>query len=194
MTRLLTGWQYTMTAMTMIFFGCILISATPLAKNGGPDFGKKIIRKMDIFMLQSTIIFSSEPAMHITADTSQPQPQGKLTLQTVSMPADTNPYGDIFGGWLLSQMDIAGAVLAQEIARGRVITVAISSMAFLHRVPVGALVSCYSQLVTIGNTSIRVGLEVWIKDYREDHIIKVTQGEFIYVAIDEQGKKRKVKA
>lgn len=120
-------------------------------------------------------------------------PIGKLTLQNISMPADTNPYGDIFGGWLLSQMDIAGAVLAQEIAKGRVITVAVSSMAFLHPVPVGALVTCYSQLLKIGNTSIRIGLEVWIKDYREEQIIKVTQGEFIYVAIDDQGKKRKVK-
>lgn len=119
-------------------------------------------------------------------------PRGKLTLQNISMPADTNPYGDIFGGWLLSQMDIAGAVLAQEIAKGRVITVAVSSMAFLHPVPVGALVTCYSQLLKIGNTSIRIGLEVWIKDYREEQIIKVTQGEFIYVAIDDQGKKRKV--
>ena len=123
--------------------------------------------------------------------TSQ-EPKGKLTLQNLSMPADTNPYGDIFGGWLLSQMDIAGAVFAQEIAKGRVITVAISSMAFLHAVPVGALVSCYSRLLRIGNTSVRVGIEVWIKDYREDNIIKVTEGEFIYVAIDEFGKKRSV--
>jgi len=122
-----------------------------------------------------------------------PEPKGKLTLQNLSMPADTNPYGDIFGGWLLSQMDIAGAVLAQEVAKGRVTTVAISSMSFLHAVPVGSLVSCYSQLLSIGNTSIRIGLEVWIKDYREDHIIKVTEGEFIYVAIDELGKKRRVR-
>lgn len=121
------------------------------------------------------------------------QPQGTLTLQTLSMPADTNPYGDIFGGWLLSQMDIAGAVLAQEIAKGRVITVAVSGMSFLHAVPVGALVSCYARLLGIGNTSIRTGIEVWIKDYREDRIIKVTEGEFVYVAIDDQGKKRSVR-
>lgn len=121
-----------------------------------------------------------------------PHPKGKLTLQTLSMPADTNPYGDIFGGWLLSQMDIAGAVFAQEIAKGRVITVAIGSMSFLHPVPVGALVTCYAQLLAIGNTSIRIGLEVWIKDYQLEDIIKVTEGEFIYVAIDEHGKKRKV--
>jgi acyl-CoA thioesterase YciA len=120
------------------------------------------------------------------------KPKGKLTLQTLSMPADTNPYGDIFGGWLLSQMDIAGAVLAQEIAKGRVTTVAVSSMSFLHAVPVGAVVSCFAELIVIGNTSIRTGIEVWIKDYRQENIIKVTEGQFIYVAIDDFGKKRRV--
>lgn len=121
------------------------------------------------------------------------KPHGTLTLQTLSMPADTNPYGDIFGGWLLSQMDIAGAVLAQEVADGRVTTVAVSSMTFLHPVTVGALVSCYSELRNVGTTSIHIGIEVWIKDYKAKHIIKVTEGEFVYVAIDDEGKKRSVK-
>lgn len=120
------------------------------------------------------------------------QPQGTLTLQTLSMPKDTNPYGDIFGGWLLSQMDIAGAILAQEIAQGRVTTVAVSGMTFLHPVTVGALVSCYAELRSIGTTSIHIGIEVWIKDYKAQHIIKVTEGEFVYVAIDDEGKKRAV--
>jgi acyl-CoA thioesterase YciA len=124
---------------------------------------------------------------------STQQPQGTLTLQTLSMPADTNPYGDIFGGWLLSQMDIAGAVLAQEVAKGRVTTVAISSIAFLHPVPVGAVVSCYARLLNVGNTSVRIEIEVWIRDYRLESIIKVTEGEFVYVAIDESGKKRSVR-
>ena len=120
------------------------------------------------------------------------QPQGTLTLQTLSMPSDTNPLGDIFGGWLLSQMDIAGAILALEVAKGRVTTVAISGMKFLHPVPVGSLVSCYSVLRSVGNTSIRVGIEVWIKDFKTHHRLKVTEGEFVYVAIDAQGKKRHV--
>jgi len=120
------------------------------------------------------------------------QPQGTLTLQTLSMPADTNPHGDIFGGWLLSQMDIAGAVLALEVAQGRVTTVAVSGMKFLHPVPVGSLVSCYSLLRAIGRTSIRVGIEVWIKDFRTHQRLKVTEGEFVYVAIDDNGKKRPV--
>jgi acyl-CoA thioesterase YciA len=120
------------------------------------------------------------------------QPQGTLTLQTLSMPSDTNPLGDIFGGWLLSQMDIAGAILALEVAQGRVTTVAVSGMKFLHPVPVGSLVSCYSILRSIGRTSIRIGIEVWIKDFKTHHRLKVTEGEFVYVAIDETGKKRLV--
>ena len=118
------------------------------------------------------------------------QPQGTLTLQTLSMPSDTNPLGDIFGGWLLSQMDIAGAILALEVAQGRVTTIAISGMKFLHPVPVGSLVSCYSILRSVGRTSIRIGIEVWIKDFKTHHRLKVTEGEFVYVAIDDEGKKR----
>jgi acyl-CoA thioesterase YciA len=121
------------------------------------------------------------------------QPQGSLTLQTLSMPADTNPHGDIFGGWLLSQMDIAGAILALEVAQGRVTTVSVSSMKFLNPVPVGALVSCYALLRGIGETSVRIGIEVWIKNFLTHQITKVTEGEFVYVAIDENGKKRPIK-
>lgn len=122
----------------------------------------------------------------------QPTPRGELTLQTLSMPANTNPYGDIFGGWLLSQMDIAGAVLAQDIAKGRVTTVAVSEMAFLRPVPVGAVVSCYAHCKKIGVTSLRILIEVWIKDLNAGQIIKVTEGEFVYVAIDDKGKKRQI--
>src|SRR5690606_13006865 len=95
-----------------------------------------------------------------------PVPTGTLTLQTLSMPADTNPYGDIFGGWLMSQMDIAGAILAQDIARGRVTTVAVGSMTFLRPVPVGATVSCYAEQIEVGRSSIRIIIEVWIKESR----------------------------
>jgi acyl-CoA thioesterase YciA len=124
--------------------------------------------------------------------TNPDQPQGTLTLQTLSMPADTNPHGDIFGGWLLSQMDIAGAVLALEVAQGRVTTVAVSGMKFLHPVPVGSLVSCYAMLRAIGHTSIRVGIEVWIKNFNTHQTQKVTEGEFAYVAIDANGNKRAI--
>jgi len=122
-----------------------------------------------------------------------PLPNGELTLQTLSMPADTNPYGDIFGGWLLSQMDIAGAIFAQEVACGRVTTVAVGSMSFLRPVPVGATVSCYASVVNIGHTSVRVLIEVWIKICHTSERAKVTEGEFVYVAIDQNGRTRPVR-
>ena len=91
-----------------------------------------------------------------------PRPQGELALQTVAMPADTNANGDIFGGWLLSQMDIAGGVAASEVAGGRVATVAIQGMSFLTPVHVGAVVTCYCDILDIGRSSVRVLIEVWI--------------------------------
>ena len=113
-----------------------------------------------------------------------PRPQGELALQTVAMPADTNANGDIFGGWLLSQMDIAGGVAAAEVARGRVATVAVQGMSFLTPVHVGAVVSCYCDILDIGRSSVRVLIEVWINSQHDGDPIKVTEGEFIYVAID----------
>lgn len=119
-------------------------------------------------------------------------PTGTIALQTIAMPADTNPFGDIFGGWLMAQMDIAGAIHANEVAQGRVTTVAVGSMVFMRPVPVGAIISCYTSTLCIGNTSIRVKVEVWIKDFLTHQICQVTQGEYVYVAIDEQGHKRPV--
>lgn len=119
-------------------------------------------------------------------------PTGTLTLQTITMPADTNPFGDIFGGWVMAQMDIAGAIHANEVSLGRVTTVAVGTMVFIRPVPVGAVISCYTSTLRIGNTSIRVKVEVWIKDFLTHQISQVTEGEYIYVAIDEQGRKRPV--
>ena len=119
-------------------------------------------------------------------------PTGTIALQTITMPADTNPFGDIFGGWLMAQMDIAGAIHANEVAQGRVTTVAVGSMVFMRPVPVGAIISCYTSTLRIGNTSIRVKVEVWVKDFLTHQICQVTQGEYVYVAIDEQGHKRPV--
>ena len=120
------------------------------------------------------------------------QPSGTIALQTITMPADTNPFGDIFGGWVMAQMDIAGAIHANEVSQGRVTTVAVGSMVFMRPVPVGAIISCYTSTLRIGNTSIRVKVEVWIKDFLTHQISQVTQGEYVYVAIDEQGCKRPV--
>ena len=119
-------------------------------------------------------------------------PIGTIALQTMTMPADTNPFGDIFGGWVMAQMDIAGAIHANEVARGRVTTVAVGSMVFMRPVPVGAIISCYTSTLRIGTTSVRVKVEVWIKDFLTQQISQVTQGEYIYVALDEQGHKRPV--
>ncbi len=123
---------------------------------------------------------------------SNAKPEGELVSQTITMPADTNPFGDIFGGWLMSQMDIAGAIHANQIAKGRVTTVAVGSMKFIRPVPVGAVISCYTRTLRIGNTSVRVEVEVWIKDFLTHQQSMVTQGEYIYVAIDEKGQKRSI--
>ncbi|MDF1780876.1 MAG: acyl-CoA thioesterase [Alcanivoracaceae bacterium] len=120
-----------------------------------------------------------------------PLPAGVLALQTIAMPADANWNGDIFGGWLVSQMDLAGAVTARRAARGRVATVAIDSMAFLRPVPIGSVVSCYTDLVEIGRTSMQIQVEVWIGDHNENQA-KVTEGLFTFVAIDGTGHTRPV--
>ena len=121
-----------------------------------------------------------------------PRPTGELTLQTVAMPADTNANGDIFGGWLLSQMDIAGGVASAEVACGRVATVAVQGMAFLTPVHVGAVVGCYCDILDIGRSSVRVLIEVWINSQQDGEPIKVTEGEFIYVAIDNAKRTRAI--
>jgi len=121
-----------------------------------------------------------------------PTPNGELVLQTLAMPRDTNANGDIFGGWLLSQMDLAGAIAATEIAKGRVTTVAVGNMVFLQPVPVGSTVSCYCEILEIGRSSIKTLIEVWVKKYGRGMQQKVTEGDFVYVAIDDGGRTRPV--
>lgn len=122
----------------------------------------------------------------------KPIPSGELTLQTLSLPKDTNSNGDVFGGWLMSQMDLAGAICAREIAVGRVTTVAVSSMAFLRPVPVGSTVSCYCDVLDVGRSSIKILVEVWVKQYDKKALSKVTEGEFVFVAIDNTGRTRPI--
>lgn len=119
-----------------------------------------------------------------------PQPVGDLVLQTVTMPKDTNANGDIFGGWLLSQMDIAGGIAASRVSNGRVATVAVEQMSFLVPVEVGAIVSCHAKLSSIGTTSMHIVVEVWKTTSQGKQ--KVTDGTFVYVAIDERGRTRPV--
>jgi acyl-CoA thioesterase YciA len=115
------------------------------------------------------------------------EPQGQLCTRTLAMPADTNQNGDIFGGWLLSQMDIAGGVFAAKITNTRTVTVAIEAMNFRKPVYVGDLVSVHGSLVRIGRTSITVHLEAWVTRRRETQAILVTDGNFTYVSIDDHG-------
>ena len=123
---------------------------------------------------------------------ANPTPQGELSLQQVAMPGDTNPHGDVFGGWLLSQMDLAGYVTACEVAGGRVATVAVESMSFLTPVHVGAVVSCCSDILEVGRSSVRIMVEVWINSRHDGEPIKVTEGTFIYVAIDSDKRTRQI--
>jgi len=110
----------------------------------------------------------------------------KLTIQVVAMPADTNPSGDVFGGWILSQMDIAGGVYCRRMVKGRVVTVAIDSTVFKLPVFVGDTLCCYVSAPEIGKTSIKVHIEAWVnREFEEDKKIKVTEGDFTYVKVDE---------
>jgi len=122
-----------------------------------------------------------------------PTPIGALMLQTLAMPADTNPNGDVYAGWLMSQMDLAGGIFAQDIANGRVTTVAVGSMVFLRPVSVGATISCYAEEVEVGRSSIRTLVEVWLQDSISAVPEKVTEGEFVFVAIDDNGRTRPIK-
>jgi acyl-CoA thioesterase YciA len=115
-------------------------------------------------------------------------PRGELCTRTLAMPADTNANGDIFGGWLLSQMDIAGGVAASKIAKTRTVTVSIDAMNFRKPVYVGDLVSVHASLVRVGRTSMTIHLEAWVVRRKEVKQILVTDGNFTYVAIDEEGR------
>jgi acyl-CoA thioesterase YciA len=118
--------------------------------------------------------------------------RGELAVRTLAMPADTNPSGDIFGGWLMSLMDVAGGIAAGALARGRVATVAATDMAFLRPVKVGDVVCCYTDLARKGRTSLTFRVEAWVLRQRLGDRIKVTSADFTYVALDEDGRPRPV--
>lgn len=129
--------------------------------------------------------------------TEESPPQREAELRTIAMPADTNAYGDIFGGWLLAQMDLAAGSYAIMRARGRVATVGIEAMSFHRPVYVGDQVSCFCRTLRVGNTSITVHVETWARRRFEHHFaetVKVTEGNFTFVALDEDGRKRALPA
>ncbi|MGK2960080.1 MAG: acyl-CoA thioester hydrolase YciA [Candidatus Malihini olakiniferum] len=127
--------------------------------------------------------------------TTQTAPHGELVLRTLAMPADTNANGDIFGGWLMSQMDMGGAIMAKEIAKGRVVTVRVDGMSFLKPVAVGDVVCCYARCINTGRSSLDINVEVWVKKVSSAPIgqrYRATQALFTYVAVDETGNPREL--
>jgi acyl-CoA thioesterase YciA len=119
-------------------------------------------------------------------------PQGDLTVRTIAMPADTNANGDIFGGWVLSQMDQAGGIAGVERARGRVVTVALDGMTFLRPVAVGDVLCVYTRVSHVGRTSMKIEVEAWARRFRTQHRERVTRATFTFVAIDEEGRPRPI--
>ncbi len=119
-------------------------------------------------------------------------PQHSASLRTVAMPANANPNGDIFGGWVMAQMDIAGGIYAYEVAKGRIVTVAVDAMSFHLPVYIGDVIACYCSTERIGTTSLAVRVETWVKRRASGKVERVTDGLFTFVAIDEEGKPRAV--
>lgn len=120
-------------------------------------------------------------------------PEGStLALKNIAMPADTNPYGHIFGGWIMSQMDIASGMYAAQQVGGRIATVAVDAMTFHKPVHVGDQVNCFCRVEKVGQTSITVGVEVWVRRHQSSEREKVTEGRFIFVALDEDGNPKNI--
>lgn len=123
----------------------------------------------------------------------EPTPTGELALQTLAMPRDTNANGDIFGGWLVSQMDLAAGIATKQVTHGRSATVAIKNVEFLAPVSVGSVVSCYAEVLEIGRSSMHINIEVWISNsLTQVAQRKVAEGLFIFVAIDGNGRTRRI--
>ena len=120
------------------------------------------------------------------------RPEGTLSLQTIAMPADTNWSGDVFGGWIVSQMDLAGAIHAERFSKGRCATISINQMTFLVPVKVGDVISCYTKILKVGNTSIQMQIEVWDSHDSSRSPIRVTEGVFAFVAVNVKGGKRDI--
>ena len=122
------------------------------------------------------------------------KPQGELTTRLMAMPADSNPSGDIFGGWVLSQMDIAAGICASERAQSRTVTVALDGMHFIRPVKIGDILCVYTKILGIGNTSLNIHVEAWVQRGRSHNTLKVTQANFKFVALGEDGRPQPVPA
>ncbi|QTN36551.1 acyl-CoA thioesterase [Cognatishimia activa] len=124
--------------------------------------------------------------------TDQSEPSGELTLRTLAMPSDVNVNGDIFGGWVLSQMDIAAGIVSRETSRGRAATIAVDAMKFIRPVKVGDVLCVYASLARVGRTSMAIEVEAWVRRGTIGTREKVTEAVFTFVAIDEEGRPRVV--
>ena len=120
------------------------------------------------------------------------EPTGDLTVRTIAMPADTNANGDIFGGWVMSQMDQAGGIAGVERALGRVVTVAVDGMTFIRPVRVGDVLCVYTSVASVGRTSMKIQVEAWARRFQTQQREKVTEAIFTFVAIDDEGQPRPV--
>jgi acyl-CoA thioesterase YciA len=127
-----------------------------------------------------------------TRDTASEEPRGELTVRTLAMPSDTNANGDIFGGWVLSQMDQAGGIAGVERAQGRVVTIAVDAMTFIRPVKVGDVLCVYTEVEHVGRTSMKIHIEAWARRFMTNHREKVTVATFTFVAIDDEGRPRPI--
>jgi acyl-CoA thioesterase YciA len=143
---------------------------------------------------RATGIMRGTIVMNASSRPTDEEPRGEPTVRLVAMPRDTNANGDIFGGWVLSQMDQAGGIAAAERARGRVVTIAIEAMSFIRPVKVGDVLCVYTAVDQVGRTSLKIHIEAWARRFRTHHREKVTDATFTFVAIDEAGRPRPVTA
>ncbi len=120
------------------------------------------------------------------------KPRGECVIRTIAMPADTNPAGDIFGGWIMSQMDLGSGIVAGNAAKSRVVTVAMDGMSLVQPVRIGDRVACYAHVEKIGRTSMRIPVEVWVERYMTGEEVLVTRAVFTYVALDDEGRPQPV--
>ncbi|KQN03714.1 acyl-CoA thioesterase [Sphingomonas sp. Leaf25] len=127
-------------------------------------------------------------------ENSATPPTGQPALRVTAMPADTNPYGDIFGGWIMSQMDMAAGLVAARHSKGRAVTIAVDAMQFYAPVAVGDEVSVYADLIKVGRSSMTIAVEAWRRDRFGEAVDRVTQARFVFVAIDADRKPRPIDA
>ncbi len=165
-----------------------------LGRNLLPDRRTVAALKFPLYWLFMTDRPDSMTLPDDDTDARSPDPKGELMLRVVPTMADANPIGDISGGWLVTQMDTAAALMAAKIAQGRVTTMAIGDMSFVRPVRVGSVVCCYAVLEHTGRSSLRVSIEVWCRMPEEDRRQKVTEALFTYVAIDEKRRIRPLPA